>query len=254
VNKSDDTVLNRAWRLLHSYSGHLDSIECLSSNSNILVSGSADTSLRLWDLEFKKMPKVIGSHSGLSLLTVGWVRDVKITNNLLISGSNDHLLKLWNLNNNNNEVLTIFEGHSGSITSLHFDKEILLSGSIDQSIIQWDIETSSILNTFIDIDSELILKTKQSLYDSLVEDEDFKGWNMYNEYGVGSQVNSICYYDKLVAGGYGDGSIRFYDIRSSKCVKKIITHTNSVFSIHFNDKYLYSSSMNKFVVSFIFLF
>jgi WD40 repeat protein len=181
----------------------------------------------------------------------GWVRDVKITNNLLISASNDHLLKLWNLNNDNNDVLTMFEGHSGSVTSLHFDTEILLSGSIDQSIIQWDIETSAILNTFLDSDSEVILKTKLNLYDSLVEDENFKGWNSYNEYGVGSQVNSICYYDKFVVGGYGDGSMRFYDTRSSKCVKKIITHTSSVFSIHFNDKYLYSSSNDKFVVNFI---
>jgi WD40 repeat protein len=70
VNNLASTVLNgprKSWRLLHSYSGHLDSIECLSSNSNILVSGSADTSLRIWDLEFKNVPKVLGSHSGLSL-------------------------------------------------------------------------------------------------------------------------------------------------------------------------------------------
>ncbi|KAK6095290.1 hypothetical protein MT418_004733 [Batrachochytrium dendrobatidis] len=172
--------------------GHTDSVECVHFESPraLMVSGSADKTVRVWDLTTYGCAAVLTGHTG-------WIRAVQVRGTTVISGSSDHTLRQWKVNgfhnlNHDSEHETglpttsskdlqlvrasslrtsfddhenrddddydgssrggchvhTYEGHTGGITSLMFDDKTLFSGSSDQTIRQWDIQTGKALKVF----------------------------------------------------------------------------------------------------------
>ena len=75
--------------------GHRDSVYCVhynQTNPRQLVSGSADTMVRLWDVDHGKELKKLEGHSG-AVLCVEWAPD----GSKLVSGGGygDWTVKLW---------------------------------------------------------------------------------------------------------------------------------------------------------------
>lgn len=245
---------------LKTFFGHNDSVECLDFEDpmGLLASGSADCTVRIWDLNLNEGVVVLKGHTG-------WIRDVQISGSTVVSGSNDHFLKLWNIkslvkNNPESSLVRTFEGHSGGITSLQFDSNCLLSGSIDQTIKQWDMETGVNIQTLAAKDSPytsvVVAEQDMGIYSSLLEDESFRGWTdreLLQTTTSGSQVASIYFYKVALAGGYSDGSIRLWDMRSGECSRKLQGHIKTVTSVQFDETYVFSSSLDKSFKVFLFI-
>ncbi len=120
--------------LKHSVSAHSHVVSCLclSSDSKILVSGSRDQSVKIWNLETGELFRILKGHSD-GVCAVALSPDGKI----IASGSIDKTIRLWHLESG--ELLAKFIGHTDTVTGLTFTAsgEMLVSASLDKTIKIW---------------------------------------------------------------------------------------------------------------------
>ena len=67
--------------------GHEGGISCPLVNDQMLISGSVDKAIKIWDLESGKELRTLDGKAGISCLTV--------KDGMLISGSLDKTIKIW---------------------------------------------------------------------------------------------------------------------------------------------------------------
>ena len=116
-------------------SGHSDSVGalCHSSDGTLLVSGSKDRTLKLWDVQTGGVIKTFCSHSG-DICSVS----ISPNNATIVSGSHDRTIRLWNIQTGQRcRVIR----QSGGVTYVDFfssDPQYFISVS-GGAIQQWDI-------------------------------------------------------------------------------------------------------------------
>ena len=106
-----------------------------SSDGTLLVSGSSDGPIGLWDIQTGGVVKTLCGHTS-------WVNSVSISadNTMIASGSDDKTIRLWNIRTG---ACHIIEGHNARITTVSFspkNSQLLLSASKDDTIKQWSID------------------------------------------------------------------------------------------------------------------
>lgn len=121
-------------------------------SDGILISGGADNTVKIWDLNNRKCLDTFKGHKG----QVNCVIKTKYTNNTFLSGSSDKTIKILCFNNNPNlkrekiECIGTLEGHRGPIYSLLelLDGRIA-SGSTDWTIKIWNLKDKTCMQTLL---------------------------------------------------------------------------------------------------------
>ncbi|XP_062196496.1 protein ANTHESIS POMOTING FACTOR 1-like isoform X1 [Phragmites australis] len=119
------------------YNGRISSMDFHSKATNYLVTASDDESIRLYDIQNAVCLKTINSKKyGVEL--------VCFTDNpalVLYSSKNgwDESLRLLSLNDN--RFVRYFKGHLDRVVSISLcsEKEVFLSGSLDRTVLLWDL-------------------------------------------------------------------------------------------------------------------
>jgi len=107
----------------------------LSWDGALLVSGSYDQSVKLWDLQTGGVIKTFCGHTA-SVHSVS----ISLDSTILASGSWDKSIRLWGVWTG--ECFCVIDGHSGAVTSISFsptNSQHLVSSDDDHTIRQWDI-------------------------------------------------------------------------------------------------------------------
>lgn len=144
---------NMADTLLFSLEAHVSEITALHLHKQTLVSGSADKTLRQWDLVKGRCVQTLdvlwaaaqasapaGSGDGgawrstsrLPDASADFVGALQCFDAALACGTADGLVRLWDLRSG--QVSRSLVGHTGPITCLQFDDVHLVTGSTDRSI------------------------------------------------------------------------------------------------------------------------
>ena len=118
----------------------LKEIEIKKDSIKILISGSYDHRIILWDTLTSTSIHTLKGHTDI-------INDLElISNKRLASCSDDKTIKIWNLSDlaNRKERISLLEktllGHeSGVICLQYFNNDILLSGGSDNLVIVWDL-------------------------------------------------------------------------------------------------------------------
>ena len=105
-----------------------------SSNGKILASGTADKTVKLWDIATATIIATLEGHT-LTVRSVSFSPDGK----MLASGANDRTVKLWDVETGTN--IATLEGHTHFIWSVSFspDGKMLASGAGDDTVMLWDM-------------------------------------------------------------------------------------------------------------------
>lgn len=131
--------------LMYTFTGHSESINCIAMtpNGKMLVSGSEDNTLKLWNLQKHKYICTLEGHEA-GVKSVAFSRDGK----MLVSGSADNTIKLWQLPKVKAPSHTL-TGHSDWVKCLAIspDGQILASGSQDKTIKLWNLATGELKST-----------------------------------------------------------------------------------------------------------
>ncbi|EPS66900.1 hypothetical protein M569_07875 [Genlisea aurea] len=115
--------------------GHKLPVLCMdiSSDGELIVTGSADKDLKIWGLDFGDCHKSLFAHAD-SVMGVNFVRNT----HYVFSVGKDKLVKYWDADKF--ELLLTLEGHHSEIWCLAVSNrgDFLVTGSNDRSIRRWD--------------------------------------------------------------------------------------------------------------------
>ncbi|KUI54924.1 Mitochondrial division protein 1 [Cytospora mali] len=149
---------------IETLQAHMAEITALNFRGDVLVSGSADKTIRHWDLEKGRCVQTLdvmwaAAQASVSLGEGKWqqtsrapVQDADFVGALqvfeaaLACGTADGLVRLWDLRSG--QVHRSLVGHTGPVTCLQFDDVHLVTGSLDRSIRIWDLRTGSIYDAY----------------------------------------------------------------------------------------------------------
>lgn len=112
----------------------------LSADCRFAVSGSVDSTLRVWNLATGECLRVLEGHAD-RINSVALSADGRIA----VSGSEDKTLRLWDLPSG--ECLRVLKGHEAAITSvaLTADGRFAVSGSADITLRVWHLDSGECL-------------------------------------------------------------------------------------------------------------
>jgi len=151
---------------LYTLQAHVDGITALHFRGDVLVSGSADKTIRHWDLEKGRCVQTLDvmwaaaqasatigsgdngwkptgrSHSS----SADFVGALQVFESALACGTADGMVRLWDLRSG--QVHRSLVGHTGAVTCLQFDDVHLVTGSADRSIRIWDLRTGAIHDAY----------------------------------------------------------------------------------------------------------
>jgi division protein 1 len=137
---------------LFTLEAHVDEVTALFFRGDTLISGSADKTLRQWDLEKGRCVQTLdvmwaaaqasatmGSIEGtwrqtgrLPDASADFVGALQVFDAALACGTADGMVRLWDLRSG--QVHRSLVGHTGPVTCLQFDDVHLVTGSLDRSI------------------------------------------------------------------------------------------------------------------------
>jgi len=106
------------------------------SNSKTAISGSRDTTLRIWDIEKGVCLNILVGHQAS-------VRCLEIWGDLVVSGSYDTTAKVWSISQGTS--LMTLQGHFSQIYAIAFDGDRIATGSLDTSVRIWDAKTGYVI-------------------------------------------------------------------------------------------------------------
>ncbi|KAF3912324.1 Beta-TrCP [Arthrobotrys entomopaga] len=187
---------------------HIGEVTALYFQHGTLVSGSADKTLRQWDLSTGRCVQTLDilwtsssststDDSGWSLTNLGrsssrtnltefkadFVGALQCFDAALACGTADGLVRLWDLRSG--QVHRSLVGHTGPVTSLQFDDTYLVTGSVDRSIRIWDLRTGSISDAFayehpitsMQFDAQRIVTAAGENYAKIYDRIEGRHWN-----------------------------------------------------------------------------
>jgi len=139
---------SQTWRCVHTLQGHSNWVNSvtISRDGQILVSGSRDKTISIWQLDTGKKLRTLTGHTS-------FVYSVAISpdGQTLASGSEDTTIKLWQMSTGR-QLRTLggrFSGHSHWVNSVAIspDGQTLVSSSTDNTIKLWRLGTGRELHT-----------------------------------------------------------------------------------------------------------
>ncbi|QIW94751.1 hypothetical protein AMS68_000269 [Peltaster fructicola] len=114
------------------FKGHTNGVMCLQFDDNILITGSYDSTAKVWDINTGQEIRTLKGHTS-------GIRCLQFDDTKLMTGSLDGTLRLWNWHTG--QCLRTFPAHTQGIISLHFSGRYVASGSMDGTARVWDSET-----------------------------------------------------------------------------------------------------------------
>jgi len=244
--QSDDSPV----MILKGHTGSVESVD-YSLDGKILVSGSWDNSIKIWDTSTGNCIKSF-SDNKIKGISVVFCPDGK----KIACRSNDNSIRILDVSSGKNIMAIPTHSTSTSVAYHPGGKHIAgISESGDFAFSIWDISTGNCLKTFYG-HSGIIYKVTFSPFGNHIasgsDDNTLKIWDTstgkcINTFtGHNGSVISIDYSpdDIHIASGSTDETIRIWDQQSGKCTKTLSGHKGKVVSVSFspNGKYLASGS------------
>ncbi|KAJ2831533.1 SCF ubiquitin ligase complex subunit cdc4, partial [Coemansia furcata] len=117
--------------LLHTLSGHSDSVRTVTGIGNLVVSGSYDNSVRVWDAATGALRHQLDGHTAK---VYALVLDPDL--HVIFSGSMDGTIRVWDWDSG--ACLRILRGHMTLVGLLALNHSTLVSAGADQTLRIWD--------------------------------------------------------------------------------------------------------------------
>ncbi|CEP10600.1 hypothetical protein [Parasitella parasitica] len=213
--------------------GHQASVLCLQYDDTILVSGSSDHTLLVWSMKTYQPTRCLRGHTS-------GVLDVCFDENTIASCSKDATIRTWT---RDGKLLQTLMGHRGPVNAIQFRNGRLVSASGDTVIKLWDMETGQCLRDFVGHAHGLAcIRFDGKRIVSGSNDNRIKVWNadtgecILTCEGHTGLVRSLHFdKNKIVSGSY-DQSIRVWDIQTGECLHTFARcHTSWVFDVMFDE-------------------
>ncbi|CAM2717067.1 unnamed protein product [Rotaria socialis] len=212
-----------------TFTGHSDTVWCLYALDDVLLSGSSDKTVKVWNLRetpYTNLATLHGHEEGVLSLTV--------KERTAFSGSVDKSIFVWNLNDY--KKTTSFVAHTDPVCSLtQYDNH--LYSSSNRCLKVWDMQTLELINE-IQTDSRngwlrILMQRDKCIYagcrrvikvfDTVTHQISFEF-----ELPTNDSIYSLTHSDTLLFAGALSGTIYIWDIRANRCLETTCQHDATV--------------------------
>ncbi|BBM82966.1 beta-propeller domain-containing protein [Candidatus Uabimicrobium amorphum] len=217
--------------------GHEDIATSVAMNAkqNIIVSGSWDRSVRVWDSESGRCFMTLKGHSH-------YISGISFCHpHQVVTSSGDSTLRIWDIQKG--DCIRTLEGHTDEIAcvSSNEDGNLIVSGSKDKTVRVWSRKSGEclhVLNGHTKTVNGVCLSDDESIIASASWDHTIRIWNAKSGEcinvlkGHSRDVKSVCM-DKdkrLLFSASRDYSVRIWDLQSGECLRTL-PHKSIVFVV-----------------------
>jgi len=267
-------------KCIGTFERHTGPVWCLAISHNVLVSGSSDMTLKVWDLSGAtfKYKKTLEGHNGIVHTVVFLGRDI-------ISGSDDKTIKVWNVDTgectrtltahdntvcailivggymfsgsynhikvwdtDNYKVVRNLTGHNHWVRALTTAGGFLYSGSYN-AIKVWDLQTFEMkLNIPCHYGSIYSMVPYGrylfcATYENTISVWDLETHQIVNELrGHRGAVYAVCICGGRLFSGSYDNTVKIWSLDTFKMVQTLVRHTSSIDAIVASNGYVFTGS------------
>ena len=197
-----DNLNTKEGRWVRVFKGHRNYVTTVafSPDGRYILSGSSDTTVRLWDTATATELRRFEGHFN-TIWSVAFSSD----GNYILSGSEDKTVRLWGTATGKEHMR--FEGHRNTVLSVAFsyDGNYIVSGSEDKTVRLWDTATGKELRQLVD-----------------------------HNYSVCVWSVAFSPDTRFILTGSWDNTIRLCETATGKMVRQFVGHLGSVNSVAFS--------------------
>jgi len=238
----------------HPEEAHTQCVYTMQFSPKHVVTGSRDRTIRIWNLETKrlKLPPLTG-HRG-SVLCLQF--DESPGQDVIVSGGSDSDVIIWTFSTGQ-IFKRLKNAHSESVLNLRFDHRYLITCSKDKTIKLWN---RSLLKP-TDPEYPRSNKGKDAVFPDYIVDVD----NIVNSaalhqvpflerytllmtfIGHNAAVNAIQVYEDEIVSASGDRKIFLWSIKTGQLIRQFGGHTKGIACVQYDGKRIVSGSSDRTV-------
>ena len=244
---------------LHPGDGHRECVYAVQFFGKWLVSGSRDKTLRVWDLDRKRLrgsPLVGHTQSVLCLQF-----DPTEEEDVIISGSSDTNVIVWRFSTGE-KIQEITQAHHESVLNLRFDHRYLVTCSKDKLIKVWNRREMTPLDpnypkirgaTETKVPSYIIDTQSIPLHllEAKIANRQVKTLAPYSLLmsldGHGAAVNAVQIERDYIVSASGDRLIKVWQVSDGKLLQTVPGHNKGIACVQFDGKRIVSGSSDNTV-------
>jgi F-box and WD-40 domain protein 1/11 len=243
----------------HPNEAHTECVYTIQFFGKWLVSGSRDKTLRIWDLETRRLRgKPLVGHSQ-SVLCLQF--DPTESEDVVISGSSDASVLVWRFSTGQ-KIHEIPSAHEESVLNLRFDKRYLITCSKDRRIKIWNRRHLTATdedypkidrNSSARVPSYIVntVDMEPSLLETRLANGTIRALKPYmlllTLEGHNAAVNAIQINGDLIVSASGDRLIKVWSAKSGKLLRTLQGHQKGIACVQFDSKRIVSGSSDNTV-------
>jgi F-box and WD-40 domain protein 1/11 len=243
----------------HLYEAHTECVYTIQFFGRWLVSGSRDKTLRIWDLDTRRLRgKPLHGHSQ-SVLCLQF--DPTEEEDVIISGSSDTSVIVWRFSDGQ-KIHEIPQAHTESVLNLRFDKRYLVTCSKDKLIKIWNRKELSPLDPdYPRVSSKSEAKIpayivdlstiSPSVLEARMANRQIKSLLPYTQLmvldGHAAAVNAIQIDQDQIVSASGDRNIKIWNVKDGRLVRTLPGHQKGIACVQFDSKRIVSGSSDNTV-------
>lgn len=150
---TEDIIPPSNWQCIHILAGHKDVVSsCAMSAQGLVISGSYDRTIKLWNLKTGDLLRTIEAHSdrinAVTLSADGQSFAIACKNGTI---------KAWKLGKGKVKEILRLNAHNAAVTCIKFslNGQLLITGSEDKTVKFWNLETGKLVKTLIGYSAHL---------------------------------------------------------------------------------------------------
>ncbi|XP_039763765.1 F-box/WD repeat-containing protein 7 [Pararge aegeria] len=245
LSGSDDTTL-KVWsaingKCLRTLVGHSGGVWSSQMVGDLVISGSTDRTLRVWSAKTGHCLKVLAGHTST-------VRCMHLHQNKVVSGSRDATLRVWSIPDG--RCLRVLVGHLAAVRCVQYDGKVVVSGAYDYFVKVWNPETGECLHTLAghtnrvySLQFDGVHVVSGSLDTSIRVWDVESGQLKHTLTGHQSLTSGMELHSNILVSGNADSTVKVWDITTGHCL-----HTLSGVNKHQSAVTCLQSS-NRFVIT-----
>lgn len=258
-------------RCLQIFQGHTSTVRCLvilkpsvigekpdgtpliMPKQPLIITGSRDSSLRVWKLPQIGEPSVFQTGPNPNDMDNPYfirvlnghhhsVRAIAAHGDTLVSGSYDHTVRVWRISTG--EVIHRLAGHSQKVYSVVLDNQRnrCISGSMDNLVKVWSLETGQCLFN-LEGHSSLVglLDLSHDRLVSAAADSTLRIWDPETgqcKSTLSAHTGAITCFQhdayKVISGS--DRTLKMWNVKTGECVRDLLTDLSGVWQVKFNER------------------
>ncbi|KAI9675497.1 MAG: hypothetical protein M1829_003301 [Trizodia sp. TS-e1964] len=243
---------------------HRECIYTIQYSALHLVSGSRDRTVRVWDLDRRRLIRTLVGHQA-SVLCLQF--DESPEEDVIISGSSDTAVIVWQFSTGQ-LIKRIENAHRESVLNLRFDKKHLVTCSKDKTIRVWSRKSLRPTDRDYPLPQNLAQSVGAVLPQYIIDLEEYNllakchrlpdPWTRESSSlppysllitleGHGAAVNAIQVLGDRIVSASGDRSVKIWEISTGMCLKTLPGHIKGIACVQFDGRRVVSGSSDNTV-------